>query len=77
MTSLFWIILGVILFIVLISIKQINQYQKGVRFALGKYIGLMEPGWRLVFPIFQTYMKVDLRVKAVDVPSQEASNYQG
>ncbi len=39
---------------------------------LGKYIGLMEPGWRLIFPIIQSYKKVDLRVKAVDVPNQEA-----
>lgn len=39
---------------------------------LGKYVGLMEPGWRLIFPIIQTYRKVDLRVKAVDVPNQEA-----
>jgi len=39
---------------------------------LGKYIGLMNPGWRLVFPIVQSYQKVDLRVKAVDVPNQEA-----
>ncbi len=39
---------------------------------LGKYIGLMGPGWRLVFPIIQSYQKVDLRVKAVDVPNQEA-----
>ena len=66
------IILGIIIFIILISIKQINQYQQGVKFMLGKYIGLMNPGWRLVFPIIQTYRKVDLRVKAVDVPSQEA-----
>jgi len=67
-----WIILGIILFIILISIKQITQYQKGVKFMLGKYIGLMNPGWRLVFPIIQFYKKVDLRVKAVDVPNQEA-----
>ncbi len=67
-----WIILGIILFIILISIKQITQYQKGVKFMLGKYIGLMNPGWRLVFPIIQSYKKVDLRVKAVDVPNQEA-----
>jgi len=60
------------LFIILISIKQINQYQKGVKFMLGKYIGTMGPGWRLVFPIVQSYQKVDLRVKAVDVPNQEA-----
>lgn len=39
---------------------------------LGKYTGTMEPGWRLVFPIIQSYQKVDLRVKAVDVPNQEA-----
>ncbi len=68
----FWIILGAALFIVLISIRQVTQYQKGVKFMLGKYIGLMEPGWRLVFPIIQSYKKVDLRVKAVDVPNQEA-----
>jgi len=39
---------------------------------LGKYIGLMEPGWRLVWPIINSYQKIDLRVKAVDVPNQEA-----
>lgn len=66
------IILGVIVFIILISIKQVNQYQKGVKFTLGKYKKIMPPGWRLIFPIFQSYRKIDLRVKAVDVPSQEA-----
>lgn len=38
----------------------------------GKYVGLMNPGWRLVWPIIQSYKKIDLRVKAVDVPNQEA-----
>ena len=71
MPTIFYI-LGLILFIILISIKQINQYQKGVKFMLGKYIGTMGPGWKLVFPIVQSYQKVDLRVKAVDVPNQEA-----
>jgi len=66
-------ILGVIVFfLILVSIKQINQYQRGIRFTLGKYTGLMNPGWRLVWPIIQFYKKVDLRVKAVDVPNQEA-----
>jgi len=72
MGNVILIILGAAAFIVLISIRQINQYQKGVKFRLGKYIGLMEPGWRLVWPIFYFYRKVDLRVKAVDVPNQEA-----
>lgn len=67
-----YIVLGVIVFIVLISIRQVNQYEKGVKFRLGRYVGLMEPGWRLIWPIFYSYRKVDLRVKAVDVPNQEA-----
>lgn len=58
--------------ILLVSIKQINQYERGVRFTLGKYTGMMEPGWRLVIPVFQSYEKVDMRVKAVDVPDQKA-----
>jgi regulator of protease activity HflC (stomatin/prohibitin superfamily) len=63
------IAIGVIL---LMSIKQINQYQRGIKFTLGKYSGIMTPGWRLVLPIFQSYQKVDIRTKAVDVPDQEA-----
>jgi regulator of protease activity HflC (stomatin/prohibitin superfamily) len=31
----------------------------------------MSPGWRLVFPIIEYWKRVDLRIKAVDVPSQE------
>lgn len=62
----------IIIVIILISIKQINQYERGVKFTLGKYSGIMEPGWRLVFPIIQSYQKVDMRIKAVDVPDQEA-----
>jgi regulator of protease activity HflC (stomatin/prohibitin superfamily) len=65
-------LLFIALAIVLSSIKQINQYEKGVKFMLGKYVGVMQPGWRLVWPIFQSYKKIDLRVKAVDVPNQEA-----
>lgn len=72
MSILLWIIIIIVLLVVLASIKQINQYQKGVRFIFGKYKGLMQPGWRLVWPIIQSYRKVDLRVKAVDVPNQEA-----
>jgi len=72
MAGLIYTLLAIAVFIVLISIRQVNQYEKGVKFMLGKYIGKMEPGWRLVWPIIQSYQKVDLRVKAVDVPNQEA-----
>lgn len=65
-------LLGIIFFVLLVSIKQINQYERGIRFTLGKYSGMMEPGWSLVLPIFQSYQKVDIRTKAADVPDQEA-----
>lgn len=58
--------------ILLLSIKQINQYEKGVKFTMGKFSGVMQPGWKIVIPIFQSYQKVDMRIKAVDVPDQEA-----
>ena len=70
--QIIFIVLGVAVLIVLISIRQINQYQRGVRFTLGRYTGIMQPGWRIVVPIFQSYRKVDMRVKAVDVPDQKA-----
>lgn len=66
------IFLIIVVGIILISIKQINQYERGVKFTLGRYTGIMDPGWRLVVPIFQTYQKIDMRIKAVDVPDQEA-----
>lgn len=66
------IIIIIIVVLVLVSIRQINQYEKGVRFTLGKFTGIMEPGWRIVWPIIQGYQKVDIRIKAVDVPDQNA-----
>jgi regulator of protease activity HflC (stomatin/prohibitin superfamily) len=63
---------AIVLLILIISIKQINQYERGLKFTLGRFTGIMNPGWRLVIPIFQSYSKVDMRVKAVDVPDQRA-----
>jgi len=67
----FWITV-VALFILLASIKQINEYERGVKFQFGKYAGIMEPGWKIVWPIIESYQKVDIRVKVVDVPDQDA-----
>jgi regulator of protease activity HflC (stomatin/prohibitin superfamily) len=70
--GLFIYIVVILAVLILSSLKQINQYERGVRFTMGKYSGIMEPGWRLLIPIFQTFKKVDIRVKAVDVPDQKA-----
>ena len=67
-----WIILIIIGLVLLSSIKQIDEYERGVKFTTGKFSKMMDPGWRLVLPIFQSFKKVDIRTKAVDVPEQEA-----
>lgn len=68
------LIVLLVLFIVLlvISTKQINEYERGILFRFGKFAKILKPGWHLVLPIIHSYKKVDIRTKAVDVPEQEA-----
>lgn len=68
-------ITSVIVAIILVAIlflRQINQYEEGVMLTMGKFSGVKRAGWRLVVPVFQQLKKVDLRIKAVDVPDQNA-----
>jgi len=57
---------------ILAGIKVVKEYQRGVKFTLGKFQKIMEPGLRIVFPIIQSWQRVDIRVKAIDVPDQDA-----
>lgn len=61
-----------ILVVILCSIKQINEYQRGILYAFGKFSKILSPGWHIVLPIINSYDKVDVRTKTVDVPEQEA-----
>ena len=68
-------IIGLIIFIVFIllcSIRQISEYERGIKFRFGKFKKIMKPGWNIVLPIIESYKKVDIRTKAVDVPEQDA-----
>ena len=58
--------------IILLSIKQIEEFERGVLFTRGKFTRILKPGWNLVLPIFQSYKKVDVRTKANDVAEQDA-----
>lgn len=69
-TLLIIIIIAVIIFI-LSGIKVINQYERGVVLTLGKFTGIREPGLRIVIPIFQRLIRVDVRSTPIDVPKQE------
>lgn len=71
--DVFGVVLIIFIGIILLrSVVQVNEYERGVKFTLGKFSKIMSPGWNLVLPIFQSYKKVDIRTKAVDVPEQDA-----
>lgn len=57
--------------VILSFLREVKQYERGVVLTMGKYSSLRGPGWSIIVPIFQSMIKVDLRVKAVDVPDQK------
>ena len=65
------IILFIVLVILLMSIKQVSEYERGVKFCFGKFKKIMNPGWNIVLPIIESYKKIDIRTKVIDVPEQE------
>jgi len=65
-------IIFAVIVVILSGLKVVKEYERGVKFTLGKFSGLMNPGLRLVIPILQTWQRVDIRVKAIDVPDQDA-----
>jgi len=69
------IVIGVIvlavLIIVLMAVKIVPEYERGVLFRLGRLVGQRGPGLFLIIPFIDRMVKVDLRVVTMDVPSQE------
>lgn len=64
--------LGIFVFLVILaSIKIIDQYERGVVLTLGVYSYTLSPGLKLIIPIIQRMIKVDLRITTADIPQQE------
>lgn len=70
--GLLLILIVIVVIILFRSVRQINEYERGVKFRFGKFAQIMNPGWNLVLPIIESMKKVDIRTKAVDVPEQDA-----
>lgn len=62
----------VVVILLLSCIRQVNQYERGIVLTMGKYTSTRQPGWTIIIPVFQSMQKVDIRIKTVDVPEQEA-----
>jgi regulator of protease activity HflC (stomatin/prohibitin superfamily) len=68
---------GVVIFIILVivllamALKVVAQYERGVILRLGRFVGIREPGLRVIIPFIDRMWKVDTRIVTMDVPAQE------
>ena len=65
------IIILVLFSVVARGIRLLYEYERGVVFTLGKYTSTLDPGLRIVIPVFQSMQKVDMRIKTAEIPRQE------
>ncbi len=65
---------AVVVFVVILisaSVKITQEYERGVIFRLGRFVGIRGPGLVLLIPFVERMQKVDLRILTLDIPSQE------
>ncbi|MGB9885617.1 MAG: slipin family protein [Moorellales bacterium] len=68
-------IVGVVVIVLILlssSIRVVQEYERGVIFRLGRFVGVRGPGLFILIPIIERMQKVDLRTITMDVPTQEA-----
>lgn len=66
-----WFLIVAVGIFILSGIKVVNQYERGVILTLGRFTGIRAPGLRIVVPVFQKIIRVDVRSTPIDVPKQE------
>jgi regulator of protease activity HflC (stomatin/prohibitin superfamily) len=66
-----YILLGLIVFFLIFSLRVVKEYDRGVIFFLGKYTGVRGPGLIILIPILEQMTKVTLRTITMDIPSQK------
>ena len=69
--SILYLIPLILLLVILSSsIRVVREYERGVIFRLGRFIGAKGPGLFFIIPFADRFVKIDLRTVAFDVPSQ-------
>ena len=68
-----WIIfvIALVILYLLISLRVLRQYERGVVFTLGRFAGVRGPGLTLVYVPFQQMVRVSLRTVTMQIPSQK------
>ncbi len=57
--------------LLLVSLRVLREYERGVIFTLGRFTGVKGPGLIIVIPFIQQMVRVDLRTVVMDVPTQD------
>jgi regulator of protease activity HflC (stomatin/prohibitin superfamily) len=70
MSGLAYFIIVVVLFLLVLSIRIVQQYERGVLFRMGRVIGIREPGFNMIVPIIDQLQKVSLRIMTMPIQSQ-------
>jgi regulator of protease activity HflC (stomatin/prohibitin superfamily) len=65
------ILLGIILALVAAGVRIIPEYERGVIFRLGRYVGVRTAGLKWIIPMVDRMVRIGLREIVMDVPSQE------
>jgi regulator of protease activity HflC (stomatin/prohibitin superfamily) len=69
--ALILIPIALIVIFVFSAIRVIREYERAVVFQLGRFWKVKGPGLILVIPVIQQAVKVDLRIRVHDIPSQD------
>ncbi|GAK45815.1 SPFH domain-containing protein/band 7 family protein [Tepidicaulis marinus] len=57
------------------AIKVLREYERGVVFTLGRYTSTKGPGLIILIPVIQQIVRVDLRTRVLDVPTQDVISH--
>ena len=60
----------ILLILLAMSIRIVKQYEQGVLFRLGRVVGALEPGLRLIIPFVDVLHRVSLRIITMPIQSQ-------
>src|SRR5262249_3033049 len=67
----FLIVAAILFFLFISGVRIINEYENGVVFRLGRYVGLKRAGFRWIIPVVERMVVIDLRTVTRDVPAQD------
>jgi len=66
-----FIIAVLVIVVISRSVRILREYERGVVFQLGRFWSVKGPGLILLFPVVQQMVRLDLRTRVLDVPSQD------